>query len=207
MPSSFAPFGLSCVGYLGASKPRSSTYDFPILSGTAYNFGSGEPVALSDGHISFVSPATANPPGTVNELILGVWQSVEYQPSQANTPPATFPYWVAGTTTFNAADGMVAVSVDPFQIYNVQANGSLTVANIGNCFNLGGFVGGGAGGNSVVYLNTTAISTSGTWGQVKLIGLAPTTPAYPTNNWTDSFPIVQVVLNNTQFKLGQYSYD
>lgn len=206
MTTTFKPFGLSQVGYLLAAKPRNGTYDFPIQSGTGGSFGSGEPVALNEGYAITASAGNGYPPVTPNSVLLGVFQSVKYRPSQSNTPPATFPTWIAGTTTFNADPGSMSVIVDPYVIYNVQCNAQLTLTAVGNVAQLGGFNNLDSNGNSQVYLNSSTIATGNTQ-SVRIIGLAPVTPAMQVqgnNSWDDTYPIVQVVMNNTLFRYGTY---
>ena len=207
MSSTFKPFGLSIAAYIGG-KPRESSFVFPIASGTAANIGSGDPVALVNGSVTSCVAATAFPPAAVNEIVIGVFQSVAYNPSQQGSQPATFPYWISGTTTANSQPGSVSVNVDPMQVYNIQSNGTLSATAIGSTYTLGGFANTGtiAPGQSAVYLNASnQQSTTQNFGQVKLLGLAPSTPAYPSNSWSDPYPIVQVVLNSTFVKLGTYS--
>lgn len=208
MATVFLPNGLNEAGYLLGAKPRGASYDFPIASGTADFFGSGEPVALSGGYIVSVAAATAYPPAASDEIILGVFQNVLYQPAQSS-PPGTAAFWASGTTTFNSADGAASINTDPYVIYNVQANGSVAQSSIGLNFNLAGFNNPNSNNipGSQVYLNATSLSVDDNWGQVKLIGLAPGTPASQVaggNNWGDAYTIVQVVLNSTVFKFGQY---
>lgn len=208
MATILSPFGLSCVGYAGASKPRpSSTYMFPIASGYAGTIGNGDPVALSGGFIVSAVDATAYPPASSAEIILGVFQSVTYQPVQAGAAPKTAPYWLGGTVTANASYAMAAICIDPMQIYDVQANGPLAVTSIGTNFDLAGFANTSTStGNSGVYLNNAVVANNN-YSQVKVLGLAPVTPAIQLlggNAWGDPYTIVQVVLNSTKLKYGQY---
>lgn len=209
MPQTFLPFGLSTACYLGG-KPRSSSYPFVIQSGTANSFGSGEPVALAGGSLTTLVTASAYPPAYPSEIILGVFLSVEYQGLQPGSAPATYPFWLASTTTFNASNALASINVDPMQVYNVQVNAStsvITSAMVGETFMLGGMgnINTSTGQSRVYMSNIPMPNDTGNYAHVKLLGLAPTTPAYPSNSWGDPYPIVQVVLNSTHFKYGQYS--
>jgi hypothetical protein len=201
------PNGLSFADYIGG-KPRYSAFDFPLQSAPGantpgHNIGNGDVVSLTGGYVVNSVAATAIVPGSSAQLILGVFNSVKYQPSQQNVSPGTFPYWVAGTTTANAQDAAVSVCTDPSQVYIVQANGAVPQSYIGRNFNLGGFNSTSSLGQSAIYLDVTTVTTQN-WGQVKLIGLAPVTPAMESNAWGDSYTWVKVTLNNTVLHAGQY---
>lgn len=209
MTNTFKPFGLSSAGYLLGAKPRGASYDIPINSGNASDFGSGEPVAFSQFPVNLTS-ATAYPPASQTQVIWGLFQSVNYRPSQSGNPPATFPTWIGGTTTFNAQPGALNVYMDPFEIYNVQCNATLGGTTgfqlLGQNMNLGGMSNLDANGNSQVYVDVGTIS-SNNYLHVKFIGLAPVTPGTQTqggNSLGDPYPIIQVVINNSIFKLGTY---
>ncbi len=208
MSISLKPNGLSFADYIGG-KPRYSAFDFSIKSGgvtgtPTYNIGNGDVVSLTGGYVVNTVVATAYPPATSAELILGVFNSVRYQPSQQGVQPATFSYWIAGTTTANAQDADASICTDPAQVYIVQANGSMLESYIGRNFNLGGFTATTSLGQSGIYLNATPLATTANWGQVKLIGLAPKTPAMGTNAWGDPYTWVKVTLNSTVLHAGQY---
>jgi hypothetical protein len=205
MTTSFKPFGFSDVGYLLGAKPRGASYTFNIASGNAGNFGSGEPVSIVNGNLFSVIPATSYDPSNAQATILGIFQSVYYRPSQPDTPPATFDTWLSGTTTYNSELAKANINVDPFVIYNIQANATLDYTYVGGNFNIGGVNNLDANGNSQVYLNTSSSPYTYPYLQVRLIGLAPTTPVMKTqggNNWGDPYPIVQVVINNSSFRYG-----
>jgi len=221
------PFGLSITAYCGG-KPRAFTYDFPLAAANTpavgatplTSLGTGDPVSLINGHVATPTVLTVGADLTATtQIILGVWQEVKYQPLLGTQPPSSFPYWVQGTSTMtnaagNGTDAYVSLNIQPGQIYNVMANNALTSASVGKCYNLAGFGGATAanGFKSTVYLDTTTqVSfTTGSFvshpalmaSQVKVLGLAPVTPAFPVNNWTDPYPIVQVILNNSWFKPG-----
>lgn len=207
MSISYKPNGLSFADYIGG-KPRYSAFDFPIRSGgltntPAYNIGNGDVVSLTGGYVVNTVTATAYPPGTSAELILGVFNSVRYQPSQQGVQPATFPYWLAGTTTANTQDAAASICTDPAQVYIVQANGPMLESYIGRNFELGGFTATTSLGQSGIFVNAASVTTSN-WGQVKLIGLAPNTPAMGSNAWGDPYTWVKVTLNSTLLHFGQY---
>lgn len=209
MSQIFKPNGLNIASYIGG-KPRSSTQKFPLASAYAVTFGTGDVVSLLGGSLAYLVPATAYPPATQNEVILGVWQSVQYTPSQPNTPPATSAYWVSGTTTANGADAIVSLNIQPGQVYIVQANATLAKTSVGTNYNLGGAQGASAatGYQSVMYLNTTGLSSTQDWGHVKIIGLADPTPAMQAlggNAWGDPFPWVEVVINNSMLHRGTFN--
>ncbi len=211
MSQIFKPNGLNIAAYNGG-KPRQATLKFPLSSGYASPFGTGDVVALSTGAIAFLTAATASIPATFNELVLGVWQSVEYQPSQQNVPAATFAYWVSGTTTANGAAATASINCQPNQIYIVQASATMAQTTIGHNYNLGGegLASSANGYQSGMYLNTTELNGGAQqdWGHVKVIGLAKVTPAMQAlggNAWGDPFPWVEVAINNGVFHRGTYN--
>ena len=208
MSISYKPNGLSFADYIGG-KPRYSAFDFSIKSGgvtgtPTNNIGNGDVVSLTGGYVvNSAAGATALQPTNSNQLILGVFNSVRYQPSQQGVQPATFPYWIAGTTTANLADADASICTDPAQVYIVQANAPMLESYIGRNFNLGGFAATTSLGQSGIFVDVSTITTQ-PWGQVKLIGLAPRTPAMGTNAWGDPYTWVKVTLNNTLLHAGQY---
>lgn len=205
MSTTAFPNGLNIADKIGG-KPRFFTFDFPLASGFTTSIGSGDPVSILNGTIVQSTAPSSGPP-TGSQIIAGVFQSVQYQPSQ-QLAPATFPYWVGGTTTFNGANALVSVSLDPMQVYIVQANGPVAQTAIGKTYELGGFASASAanGYRSAVYLDTsTGTAVGANFGQVKILGLAPATPATGPNAWSDAYTWVKVIFNNTIIKAGQYS--
>lgn len=210
MSQIFQPNGLTASTYNGG-KPRSTVLTLPILTTQANTFCAGDPISNVAGQVGAIGVASAYPPGSDQEVIFGIFESVTYNSSQQGVAPSTYPYWIASTPI--TGNAYVSVNAQPNQFYIIQATGSLSAASIGNNYNLSNTHGGNAanGYTSQCAVSTGTLGTTGTnsanWGQVKVIGLAPVTPtmqAIGGNAWGDPYTWVIVSINNGTFHLGTY---
>ena len=186
MPVSFAPFGLRAIAALGTHGNEVRAY--PLPNGSACpDLGKGSPVKLSGGVIVSAG-ATGDGPllGVANGF---AWVDAINGPQLRNSIPAD-------TSSAGLLDGSnrpAAYVIDnPFALFMIQANASVTVGDLGLNFNVTA-----AGGDvDPVYgvsryalqasTRTSAINTA-----VKLVGLAN----IPDNAWGDPFPVLVVKLN------------
>lgn len=186
MTASFAPFGLRAIAALGTHGNEVRAYPLPN-GANCPDLGKGSPVKLSGGVIVSAG-ATGDGPllGVANGF---AWVDAVTGPQLRNSIPAD----TSSAGLFDGSTRPTAYVIDnPFALFLIQANASVTVGDLGLNFNVTA-----AGGDvSPVYgvsryalqasSRTSAINTA-----VKLVGLAN----IPDNEWGDPFPVVVVKLN------------
>jgi len=186
VPVSFAPFGLRAIAALGTHGNEVRAYPLPN-GANCPDLGKGSPVKLSGGVITSAG-ATGDGP------LLGVaagfaWVDAINGPQLRNSIPAD-------TSSAGLLDGSnrpTAYVVDnPFALFMIQANASVTTGDLGLNFNVtaaGGDVDSVYGTSRYALQassRTSAVNTA-----VKLVGLAN----IPDNAWGDPFPVLVVKLN------------
>jgi hypothetical protein len=87
------------------------------------------------------------------------------------------------------------ITRDPAIVYQIQANGSVAISNIGSQFDFGSITSGSTVvGLSTAVLDTASVVASGGTAQMRVIGITPG----PDNDWGDAFTIVQVQISEHQ---------
>ncbi len=172
-----APFGLE-ADYHPSGIIRPARYT--ILTGYATGILQNQPVKIgTDGNIQAAA---------IGDRAIGTFQGCEY--TDANGIRIYANQWTASTT----GTSLVAnVTIDPATIYRIQANATMTVANIGEQYATTVIT----AGNTVTGLSALMldVSTSTTNALMQVIGLTPG----PDNDWGDPFPIVNVRISQHQF--------
>lgn len=207
MSATFNPYGFSHVERIGG-KPRSQTLQFPLtasLGGAGYatSLAAGDPVAFSaSGAGGYVIQAIPGTNVAAANSLIGTFVSVNYTNPQGTIVQTTL--WTANTPIAPGTLPTAIVNMDPNVIYQVQCNAPIAAVTnavqtgIGLNFN---FAVGAPNINtktSTFVLDTNAGGGPEVWRNCKIIGLAQ----IPNNAWTDAFPDVLVVFNNTAFKQG-----
>ena len=186
MPASFAPFGLRAIAALGTHGNEVRAYPLPN-GANCPDLGKGSPVKLTGGVIVSAGASGDGP-------LLGVangfaWVDPISGPLLRNSIPAD----TSSSGLYDGSDRPTAYVIDnPFALFLIQANASVTAGDLGLNFNVTA-----AGGDvSPVYgtsryalqasSRTSAVNTA-----VKLVGLAN----IPDNAWGDPFPVLVVKLN------------
>lgn len=188
MPNTFAPFGLRAAANLSGSHGN-EVRQYPLPNGAnCPDLARGSPVKLSGGVITSIG-ASGNGP------LLGVatgfaWvDSVTKQPQIRSSIPAD----VSSGGLFEGFTTPVALVTDnPYTIFMIQANASVTAGDVGLNFNVtavGGDVDPIYGVSRYSLAATSRTSAIGT--AVKCIGLVNMID----NSFEDAFPIVLVKLN------------
>jgi len=188
VPNTFAPFGLRPVASLGGSHGN-EVRQYPLPNGAnCPDLARGSPVKLSGGVITSIGASGDGP-------LLGVatgfaWvDSVTKQPQIRSAIPAD----VSSGGLFEGFTTPVALVTDnPFAIFMIQANASVTAGDVGLNFNVtavGGDVDAIYGVSRYSLAATSRTSAVGT--AVKVVGIANMID----NSFADSFPIVLVKLN------------
>jgi hypothetical protein len=147
----------------------------------------GSPVGyIADGTIALAAAG-----GTLVTGAAGAFQGVEYTP--ANGRRVVSNYWPASQV---ATEIVAYLTTDPWIVYEIQANATLTRAAIGGCYdwstNNSAAVDTGSGLSTVTLDVASAANPAG----LQVVGLTVSA----LNDWGDTFPIVNVLINEQQFK-------
>lgn len=210
MSTTLKPFGLKPVYHpsgLDRSVPFAGTNSFVAgVTGYSapYDLNAGEvfyqytPVAITSAGQLTIDPAAP---------IYGVFDGVEYTTAEGRR---TLGKSISLAQLTAASDIVFWIFQDPALVYEVQATGPVTSAAIGAIYNFsttptytvtGGYtIGVGGAGFSTAAITATAV-TSGTTGQVRVVGLGREVayPAGELNAWGDAYTIVQVQIANNTF--------
>lgn len=161
-----------------------------LVRASAYTINSTYNTAIFKG-----SPVTLNTNGTVvigaaNADVLGAFAGVQYV--DATGRPTYSPNWPANMV---GTDIVAWVYDDPDIVFEIQANGSVVQAAVGDQTD---FVNPGAGtaatGQSTAAANAT-LAGAGNQGQMRIVGFN----LAPDNTPGDAFTIVQVKLARSQY--------
>lgn len=173
-----SPYGFKAVNLIGGLPYSGSTRNIPIASayGTNIYFGSLVYVA-STGTLQIATStgadATTNgfPTGTANTGCVGVFVGCSY--TNPSTKQKVFAqYWPSGTV---ASDAMAIVVDDDRAVFQVQAAGSMTTADVGANVYLNAVQSTSTGntntGNSNTAVNATAVTTAAAFRVVGLVDM------------------------------------
>ena len=213
MSTVFQPFGMKPVYHpsgLDRSVPFAGTNSFVVGTpgySAPYSLSSGQtfyqyqPVAItSSGQLTIATTDTTSP-------IYGVFDGVEYTTAEGRR---TLGKSISKASLDAASNIVFWIFQDPALVYEIQCNGSVTSAGIGKQYNFsaaagytttdGYTIGTGGAGFSTTALASAAVS-SGTQGQVRVIGLGREVafPQQSLNAWGDTYTIVQVQIANDTF--------
>lgn len=190
-----APYGLRPINLIGGQSFTGGTirkYAMTVNSATGIFFG--DVVAIADGEPA----ALGATPTTSSKGVVGVCVGVEY-----TDPSLKYSQWAqylpANAVNSGYTNILISVVDDPDQLYQVQANGSVTRANIGDNAALGNFGNGSTTtGNSKVNLNQATIANTSTLA-VRIVDLVVGAPTFSTPG--DAFTDCIV-----KFNFGVHSY-
>ena len=158
MSATSAPRGLKPIGLLGGMPFAGSTREFLIKSGYATAIFNGDVVGLADTANStddgyLVREAVAS---EVNPI--GVFLGCSY--TDPNTGQLTFNQYYPGSIA--ASDIKAVVSVNPFTLYEVQADGAIAQTQLGMTADLVQTQAGSTvTGNSGIQLDASTASVGG----------------------------------------------
>jgi len=188
MASTASPYGFKAVNELGGLPYAGSTRSIPIASGYGTNIYNGSLVYVqSTGYLAIATStgadATTNgfPTGTANTGCVGVFVGCSY--TNPSTKQKVFAqYWPTGTV---ASDAVAYVVDDDRAVFQVQADGSLTIAALGANVVLSAVQSTSTGstttGNSTTSVSATAQTTTGAFrviGFVDMVGFSAAGDAY-----------------------------
>jgi hypothetical protein len=179
------PFGLRPLGNLSATGAQKQ-YGYLIASGYGTAIYQGDLVVVYDGYIIKYDASTHNAP-------TGVFNGCQYNdPTRADKP--TWKNYYPGSVTPNIGSIVCEVLDDPNQLFIVQADGSVTQANIGkNADPTASTTGSTYSGISNGSLGSSSIAKTGAL-TFKIVGLYDT----PTNA-LGTYAQVVVKLNQHQY--------
>ncbi len=185
MSTTSAPFGLQPIYHdSGEERPVQTNIDV----GYTTNIYLYSPVKLVDGLLNLAA---------VGDRSIGTFLGVRYV--DVNGRPVFSNKWVAQA---GATDIVAWYTRDPYIVYSIQANATLTIEAIGeqydwttNDTNAGNLT---TGLSSVMLDVASAAANAG----LRVIGLTDS----PLNAWGDAFPVVQVQISEHQNVADQVAY-
>jgi hypothetical protein len=189
MSSVSRPFGLR-PAYSPSGVLRPAAYT--ITSTYGANILDGQPVKI--GANGTIEAAAAG------ERFIGTFCGVEFTNTQGRLVVDN--KWISGTTAAANTTIVAYVTLDPSIVYEIQANGSIGVSDIGSQAD---FTTAGTGstvtGLSTMMLDTATLTNSASQG-LRIIGIAPG----PDNVAGDAFTIVQVQVSEHQNVADRAAY-
>jgi hypothetical protein len=189
-----APYGLRPINLIGGQSFTGGTIrKYAMTTNSATGIFFGDVVSISDGQPS----ALTSTPTTSSVGVVGVCVGVQY-----TDPTLKYSQWAqflpANAVNSGYTNIYVSVIDDPDQLYQVQADGSVTAADIGNNAALGNFSNGSVtSGNSKVNVSATTANTSTL--AVRIVDLVDGAPTFSTPG--DAFTDCIV-----KFNFGVHSY-
>lgn len=186
MSSINAPFGLRpSYSTSGILRPEQLT----IASGYASNIFQFSPIKIfTDGTLQVAAPA---------DRIIGVFMGVEFTDAEGRRRYSN--RWLSGTI----ATDIVAYTMRDQQptVYEIQADGPLTVANIGNQANFEAVVGSTVSGLSTQRLTVASLTPTAN-AALRILGISTA----PDNVAGDLFTIARVQISRHQDVADQVAY-
>jgi hypothetical protein len=150
MSSTATPYGMRPVGVLGGRPENGSFNSYKIASGYAANVFYGDVVKLVS------TGVVEKDTGTATLTPIGVFVGCRF--TNPTTKELTFSqYWPTGTV---ASDAFAYVVDDPWAVFQIQANGSVAQAALGENAEIVQTAGSTAIGTSKNSLNATTATTS-----------------------------------------------
>ena len=178
MSSTNAPFGLrAAYSPSGIIREMQGT----ILSGYTSDLYTGQPVKMgTDGTLQAAAAGDA---------FIGVFAGCQYQPTGAQRPVIS-PSWPANT---GATDIIAYYTMDPYLVYEIQADGVITQDEVGQQANFTN----AAGTNGLGYSTATISASTASSGnyQLRVVGISNAI----NNTAGDAYTIVQVQIANHQY--------
>lgn len=180
------PFGLR-PSYSPSGALRPTAYS--ILTGYAANILQSQPVKIgTDGTVQAAA---------IGDRFIGTFQGVEFTDSDGRRRVSN--KWTASQA---ATDIVAYVTLDPTIVYEIQANGSIAVTDIGSQADFTAITAGSTvTGLSALMLDTGTLTTSGN-ASLRIIDIAPG----PDNAFGDAYTIVQVQIAEHQNVADRAAY-
>ena len=186
MSTTSQPFGLR-PAYSPSGVVRPTAY--AIATGYASNILQNQPVKIgTDGNIQAAA---------IGDRFIGTFQGVEFTDSDGRRRVSN--KWTASTA---ATDIVAYVTLDPTIVYEIQANGSIAVTDIGKQADFTTITAGSTvTGLSALMLDTATLTDTGN-ASLRIIDIAPG----PDNAFGDSYTVVQVQISEHQNVADRAAY-
>lgn len=190
MSATSAPFGLR-PAFHPSGLDRAQALANGIASGYANAILKGQPVqygtTANSGTIGTIIPATTS--GAIAGAFAGVeWTDTTGRRRVSNYWPASNAYQAGSCIAYFYNDNNI--------VYEIQADATLAQTAIGNEYPFSNITAGSTTtGLSQCTLNAGGAVGNGVQGQLRVVDIAP----YVDNAWGDAFPIVRVVVSQSQF--------
>lgn len=186
MSSTSQPFGLR-PAYSPSGVVRPTAYT--IASAYGANILQSQPVKIgADGTLQAAA---------IGDRFIGSFQGVEFTDSDGRRRVSN--KWTASTV---ASDIVAYATLDPSIVFEIQANGSVAVSDIGSQADFTTITAGSTvTGLSAVMLDTATLTNSGN-ASLRIINIAPG----PDNAAGDSFTVVQVQVAEHQNVADRAAY-
>jgi hypothetical protein len=186
MSTTSQPFGLRpAFSPSGALRPTA----YSIASGYSANILQSQPVKIgTNGTIEAAA---------IGDRFIGTFQGVEFTDSDGRRRVSN--KW---TASLAATDIVAYVTLDPTIVYEIQANGSIAVTDIGKQADYTTITAGSTvTGLSAMMLDTATLTDTGN-AALRIIGLSPG----PDNAFGDNFTIVEVQVAEHQNVADRAAY-
>jgi len=185
MSATSAPFGLR-PAFHPSGLDRAQALAGGIVSGYASDILKGQPVKYDTN--GTIVPASGS------EAFVGAFAGVEWTDTTGRRRVSN--YWPANTA-YQTGSCVAYFYNDPNIVYEIQADGSLTQASIGDEANItNATAGSNTTGLSQATLSSSLAGANGV-AAMRIVDIAP----YPDNNWGDAYVIVRATV--AQFQFGQ----
>lgn len=186
MSTTSQPFGLRpAFSPSGVVRPTA----YSIATGYSANILQNQPVKIgTNGTIEAAA---------IGDRFIGTFQGVEFTDSDGRRRVSN--KWTASTA---ATDIVAYVTLDPTIVYEIQANGSIAVTDIGKQADYTTITAGSTvTGLSALMLDTATLTDTGN-AALRIIGLSPG----PDNAFGDNFTIVEVQVAEHQNVADRAAY-
>lgn len=186
MSTTSQPFGLR-PSYSPSGVVRPTAY--AIATGYASNILQNQPVKIgTDGTVQAAA---------IGDRFIGTFQGVEFTDSDGRRRVSN--KWTASTA---ATDIVAYVTLDPTIVYEIQANGSIAVTDIGKQADFTTITAGSTvTGLSALMLDTATLTDTGN-ASLRIIDIAPG----PDNAFGDAYTVVQVQIAEHQNVADRAAY-
>ena len=188
MANANAPFGLRAVNSLLAADTSNAVKQYLVESNVTSSVYIGDPVKLA-GDANYLEAGGMYYPtalkATSTDVVLGVCVGVVPRPGALDTPQYV--------KSADAVKRLILVNTDPNQVYEVQADGTMTTAHVGRHANFNESTGSTTTGISNTTLETSTVETATTL-DMNILNIAP-----EVDNALGVYTRVLVKLNNNQF--------
>lgn len=203
MSASLNPFGLApLLSQSGIVRPA-PTPGF-VASGFSSNLFLNAPVQVfTDGSINLATALGAAAGGAAANRIIGAMQGAEFTLTATGRRTVSN-FWPASTV---ASAIVIWYTRDPWLTYEIQANGSLAIGNLGNQASI--TTNGSANGSTGTGISTVALDvttggsrTASSTNQLRIVGFSQRVDNAPG----DAFTVVQVQISMHQDVANQVAY-